>query len=319
MNEIETEVKNGIIVLIYKLGNLKKNEKLCVISDKNTSNLGKLFFEIAKQKNSLVEHHIINEMKMHGEEPPKEILKHMKNSNLIIGLTSFSMSHSKARYKAELMGNRYLSLADYSLDILSHVSLQENFIEKGKKAKLLANKFSKGKKIKIISNKGTDLELDIENREGNFAPGYVNDKFLLGSPPDIEANIAPNENKSNGKIVIDGSIPFPKIGLLKKPITLEIDKGKIISIEGDRKTKAKLKTIFSKYSMKSKILGELGVGYNSKAKLSGNMLVDEGTYGTIHLGFGSNVVLGGKNKVNFHLDFVLYQNNLIIDGETIKI
>ena len=146
MKEIKTEVKNGIITLIYKLGNLKKNEKLCVISDKNTSNLGELFFEVAKHKNSLVEHHIMNEMKIHGEEPPKEILKHMKDSNLIIGLTSFSMSHSKARYKAELMGNRYLSLADYSLDVLSHISLQENFIEKGEKAKLLAN----NKECKIL-------------------------------------------------------------------------------------------------------------------------------------------------------------------------
>ena len=72
-------------------------------------------------------------------------------------------------------------------------------------------------------------------------------------------------------------------------------------------------------SKKSKILAELGIGYNSKAKLSGNMLIDEGTYGTIHFGFGSNLALGGLNETNFHLDFVTYEDTIMIDDETIKI
>ena len=49
------------------------------------------------------------------------------------------------------------------------------------------------------------------------------------------------------------------------------------------------------------------------------MLIDEGVLGTFHCGFGSNITIGGLNKINFHLDFVSYQDNLIIDGETIKI
>jgi len=319
MNKISEKRKNGIDIIIYELGNLKKDEKLCIISDKNTENLGNLFFKNAKENDFDVEHLVMDELKIHGEEPPKIIAESMKKSNLIIGLTSFSIAHSKARINAELMGIRYLSLPDYSKEILSNSALQENFLQKSEKVISLANKLSMGKKIRIVSEKGTNIELDIENRKGNAAPGFVNNEILLGSPPDIEVNIAPNENYSNGKIVIDGSIPHPEIGLLKKPIILKIENGAITSISGDPQIESQLELIFSKYPTKSKILAELGIGYNSKAKLSGNMLMDEGTYGTIHFGFGSNLALGGSNEVNFHLDFVTYEDSIMIDDETIKI
>jgi len=319
MNDNFNDIKKGIEIIIYELGNLKQNEKLCLISDKNTKNLGELFFKNAKEKKFDVEHLVIDELKMHGEEPPENIAESMKRANLIIGLTSFSIAHSKARINAESIGIRYLSLPDYSKEILCHPALQENFLEKSSSVIRLANKLSNGKKIKIISEKGTNIELDIENRKGNSAPGFVNNEILLGSPPDIEVNIAPNENNSNGKIVINGSILHPKIGLLKKPIILKIENGVITSISGDPQIESELGLMFSKHSEKSKILAELGIGFNSKAKLSGNMLIDEGVYGTIHFGFGTNLALGGLNEINFHLDFVTYEDTIIIDGETIKI
>ncbi|MCH7516003.1 MAG: aminopeptidase [Bacteroidetes bacterium] len=289
------------------------------MSDKKTSELGELFFEFSKKNNVVVEHFVIDELKIHGEEPPKNIADCMKRSNLILGLTKLSMAHSKARFVACSRGNRYLSLPDYSKEILMHKALRENFYEKGEKAKNLADKLTNSQSIKIISKNGTNLDLDVRNRKGNFAPGYVNDELLLGSPPDIEANIAPVENNSNGIVMVDGSIPFPDIGLLEKPVSLKINNGKITSISGEKPIQSKLENTFQKYGPKSRILAELGIGFNHKAQLCGNMLIDEGSYGTIHLGFGSNLAFGGLNNINFHLDFVLYQQNLIIDGESIKI
>jgi 2,5-dihydroxypyridine 5,6-dioxygenase len=315
----EDKINEGIRIIIYNLGNYKIGEKLCIITDKNNLEVGRLFFEFSRKNNINVKYLVINELKIHGEEPPKNVVDNMNNSNLIIGLTKFSMAHSKARIMAENKGNRYLSLADYSKRNLIDDSLRENFLKKGKISKEFAKKLTNSHTIKIMSKKGTNLIIDTTNRKGNNAPGYVNNEILLGSPPDIEANIAPIENNSNGVIVIDGSIPYPGIGLIKKSISLEISNGKIISIKGDEIIQTKLNKIFHEYGEKSTILSELGVGFNKKAKLCGNMLIDEGVYQTIHLGFGSNIALGGENKIGFHLDFVLYQQNLIIDNESIRI
>ena len=52
-------------------------------------------------------------------------------------------------------------------------------------------------------------------------------------------------------------------------------------------------------------LAECGIGLNPKARLTGNMLTDEGSKGCIHFGFGANNTVGGINNVAFHLDFIL--------------
>ena len=65
------------------------------------------------------------------------------------------------------------------------------------------------------------------------------------------------------------------------------------------------KILKSTKNNKSRVLAELGIGFNKKAKLTGMMLTDEGSAGNIHFGFGSNYTVGGKNKVSFHIDIVV--------------
>ena len=61
------------------------------------------------------------------------------------------------------------------------------------------------------------------------------------------------------------------------------------------------------------ILAECGIGLNPLASLTGKMLTDEGTLGCVHFGFGSNITVGGKNNVPFHLDFVIRRPTLEVD------
>ncbi len=173
--------------------------------------------------------------------------------------------------------------------------------------------------IKISTKSGTDISFNIDKRISNFAPGYVDKKNLLGSPPDIEVNICPIEDSANGILVIDGSIPFPGFGKLNSKIKLYLVNGKISSIDAIPSYKLKLSRLFASYGDKAKILAEFGIGLNPNAKLCGNMLIDEGTYGTFHFGFGSNSTIGGKNKINFHLDFVMFAKNFELDKKLIKI
>ena len=65
---------------------------------------------------------------------------------------------------------------------------------------------------------------------------------------------------------------------------------------------------------KSRVLAECGVGLNPAAKLTGIMLTDEGSLGTIHFGFGSNSTVGGTNEIAFHVDFVCRAATMFIDG-----
>ena len=158
------------------------------------------------------------------------------------------------------------------------------------------------------------MYLKTNKRIANFCPGFVKKPGDLSSPPDIESNIAPIENKSNGVIVVDGSVTSKNIGLLKTPLILNIKNGKIIEIKSkNNKNKNYVNQILGKLNSKKRILGELGFGLNPKAKLCGSMLIDEGVLGGVHFGFGSNFTFGGKNKIDFHLDFICTKATIKLD------
>ncbi len=317
--EINPQLISRVKKIIFELGNLNDNESLYIISDDSTNNLGLIFSKIASKLGIKYTHDSIPTLKMHGMEPPHNIGEKMMEYDLIIGITKFSLSHTNARRNAEKHGKRFLSLADFTLEILLHPALSADYYEYSKNAEIFSKKLSNSNRLQIKTKAGTNMEFDISERTGNFAPGYVNKKIKLGSPPDIEANIAPIENKSNGVVVVDGSIPYPQLGKLEEPVKLTIIDGCIESIHGREEIKNNLLTLFKKYGKKSQILGEIGFGFNKKANLVGNMLIDEGSFGTIHFGFGSNIALGGKNEINFHLDFVFYSDQIYLDGQLISV
>jgi len=297
---------------------IKPRLRTLIIFDSSTQNLLNYFVSVFYEKNIFTICKKIDLKKNHGFEPPISIANAMKESNLVLCLTKYSMAHSKARNDFSKMGGRFLSMPGYSENLLSDSSLLANF----KKHQIITNKISKilslGKKCRISSDDGSYLEADMTGRLGNCCPGHVIEEGSLGSPPDIEANISPVENKSKGFLTINGSIANEKIGLLKEPVYLVIKNGKIFEIKSkSKKVVNLLNKTFYEFGPKSKVLAEIGIGLNKKARLTGHMLTDEGTYGCIHFGFGSNFSVGGKNKVNFHLDFITQKHSLYVDEKLI--
>ena len=62
---------------------------------------------------------------------------------------------------------------------------------------------------------------------------------------------------------------------------------------------------------------ELGVGTNERAILTGNVLEDEKILGSVHLAFGASAAIGGTVQVPVHLDCVLLEPTVEIDGEVV--
>lgn len=290
---------------------IKNNDRILIIVDYKTKKIGEKLHQILKKKKFNTEIVIDEEVTIHGKEPSKMVAKKMLNSNIIFGIRSFSLLHTKARNLASKNGAKFLSLPDY-INTINSKSLEIDFLKSGKKSYEIKQILDKSNNIYIFSKGGTNLFASIKNRKANAAPGYCKKKGDVSSPPDIETNIAPIEFSANGKIVIDGSIPHPLLGKLNSKITLEISDGKIKNISG-KKSKT-LRKIFENNGNKSKILGEIGFGLNKKAKISGNMLEDEGVYGSIHFGFGSNFTFGGNIKTSFHLDMVLKKPYVFLDN-----
>jgi len=301
--------------IAIKCANLASDETTLIICEGRTRNIAELFKLQIQNHGNIAEIRIIEELVRHGQEPPKEVADMMLKADVIYGVTWKSLAHTKARSEAAEAGARFLSLPEFSLELLKDPSLLVDFREFEKISNNLANLLSNGSTIRIISESGTNIKSDIFGRIGNSCPGCVSFPGDLGSPPDIEANISPIENSSNGSIVVDGSIPFSGMGLLSTPIELVVEHGFIKKINGKAEMVERLEELFDRFEpKKSRILAEFGFGLNPKATLTGNMLTDEGTLGTVHFGFGSNITVGGLNDVSFHLDFVCRSYELQVDG-----
>jgi leucyl aminopeptidase (aminopeptidase T) len=310
-------IENNIKHLITHCGRLRKYESLLIICDSKTLNIAKKFYLIGKKytkKILLIKNNKI--LKNHGEEPQKKIANMMKKTDLIISLISSSIAHTQARKIASRHGSRFMSLPDYNKKVLSSKAIKINYLKKIKICEKIKLKLDKSKKIHITSNKGTNLTLIVKNRIANSCPGILMNKGDLGSPPDVEVNITPVENMTNGCLIVDGSVANKNVGILKKNIKFEIKNGYIKNFysENSNYKRFLIKNFNNKKNYKKRrVLAELGIGLNHLAKLTGNMLTDEGSLGTIHFGFGSNDTIGGKNKVNFHLDFVIKKPNIYLD------
>ena len=118
----------------------------------------------------------------------------------------------------------------------------------------------------------------------------------------MEVNICPIETRSNGLIIIDGSVTHDRIGLLRESISVEVETGQITHIFGSQEVVDELRSIFkAPGSDKAYTLAELGVGFNEKARLCGQMLVDEGAADCLHFGFGANHTVGEAMRFLFTL------------------
>ena len=160
--------------------------------------------------------------------------------------------------------------------------------------------------LNITTARGTDLSIDVKNRK--FLHDILIKKGQTGNIPCGEVYCPPEENNTNGVVVFDASIG--DIGKLKTPLEIEIEKGRIKYFKSKSRTlinQIKKLTGTEKFA---NTIGELGIGINNGAKITGNMLEDEKSYGTAHLAFGNNEDFGGKNKAKIHRDF-LFKNPTI--------
>ena len=237
----------------------------------------------------------------------------MATADVIFALPRMSIAHTRARAAASARGARFLSLPDYGHDVLERDALRTDFRALAPLADAFGRSLADAHTLRLTTAAGTDLTMSSTGRSANSAPGFVRGPGDLASPPDAEANVPIAEDRTNGRLVVDGSIPCPEIGLLVSPVQLEITAGRITAIEGE--LAATLTSILDAIGdPRTRIAAELGVGLNPRAELCGRMLEDEGTRGTVHVGFGSNITIGGHNGPAFHLDMIVRRATLTANG-----
>jgi leucyl aminopeptidase (aminopeptidase T) len=255
---------------------------------------------------------VMEERAGHAAEPPASIAAAMAAADVVLAPTVQSLSHTEARAAATEAGARLATLPGVTEEMLARV-MSADMEGLRRKGAAVAEALENGSEVRITSAAGSDLRLGIEGRHGIPDAGDLTTPAGWGNLPCGESFIAPVEETAEGTLVVDGSIA--SIGLVGEPATLTISGGHLTSAEGE--AGERLLELLSAHGPDGTNVAELGIGTNEKAILTGEVLEDEKILGTAHVAFGASASMGGKVQVPVHLDCVVMQPTVEIDGETI--
>ena len=305
------EILEGCKVLLHTCGAVQPEEKVLVITDETSKEIGEAMYACASEYTdaTLI---CTKDRTPHGEAPTACVAAAMAAADVIFSATTFSLYNTDARIEACKNGARYINMADYSLEMLKQGCLFTDWDQIRKVVDETAEKIV-GKELRITTPAGTDFWTSIEGRHADVGYGTSIHKGEASSPPDAECAVGPADDTAKGILVIDGSIPLPGLGIIKEPIRLQVEKGYITKIEGGKEADILREALAAFNDPRVYLAAEVGFGLNPAASLSGRMLEDEGVYGTMHIGIGNNLAYGGSCNTPIHIDLIMKQPTCIVD------
>ncbi len=163
--------------------------------------------------------------------------------------------------------------------------------------------------VRVTAPGGTNVYIGLKGRLAKSDDGDFSRPGTGGNLPAGETFISPENGTAQGIIAFDGSISLhDRDILIHEPIRCTLEGGYITAIEGGEEARELLKTItmaegqaaeYEKagrlpagsgaiYAKNARNIGELGIGLNPLARITGNMLEDEKAFRTCHFAVGHN-------------------------------
>jgi len=309
MNKLEKAAH----IAVRQCLDVKRNETVLVLADEPLMELASILWKAAldcKANAMLLQ---IPFMGKQEGEPYEAVAKLMRNVNVIITPTTYSITHSKALRQACGAGARVITMPGITHNTFSRI-INADFKDIAEKSRKVADILTIGREATITSVNGTNLKIPIHGKIGLADTGLVLKPGQRTSLPAGEASVLPVEGVGEGTLVVDSGMDIEPNDVDK--ITMTIKDGYAIRIKGGDAAE-KLRKRLQPYSPMSRKIAELGVGTNDAAKLCWETLADKKVAGTVHIALGNNTLFGGNNDVPVHIDGIIHKPTLEIDGRVI--
>jgi leucyl aminopeptidase (aminopeptidase T) len=295
--------------------NPSSNDKVLILTDTNSIAIAEAFKQASIEKGCTVELYKIENDMRPLKEIPAELEKLLLGKTIVLNIIKAYAEEIPFRIKwlykieeNELLKTGHMPGINEEM-MLNSVNV--DFSGMKATADKLIDALKDAVRLHITTDKGTDITLGVAGRKfvgdiGVEATGGCN-------IPSGEIYCAPLETEANGLIVFDASIG--DIGLLKQPLNVYLKNGRITKFESNDKELEKRIAELTDVDSEARVIGELGIGVNPGARITGNMLEDEKSLGTAHIAFGNNADFpgGGKNNSKIHRDYLFYRPTMEVE------
>jgi len=319
------------------------NEKILIIGDYGASNrvLAPILtnsYALAARELNLNYSVFLQHSKARGDFADEVLIATLKrlpsNSVIVLNVSNRigKLGSLGLSFRKFCSNHHHKFITSSSLGALSNESLKDvlktmdvdykKMNERGEKIKRVLDS---GREVHITTRVGTDITMDITGAKAIVNSGLYNAVGAGGNLPAGEVYLPPLDGKVEGRMVVDGSIRLKdKTLLVRNPVTIEVEKGQMTNISSNYEGNLLKSTLewahrMSKRPESIRKIAELGIGINPNAQVVGATIIDEKTQGTVHIANGSNAWFGGDIKSIVHLDHVIKNATVRVDGRFLRI
>lgn len=307
----------GAMKIVTQCANLRPGESVLIVTDPERYRAASMVAAAARAVGVEPVIATMSPNELDGQEPQPLVAELMTSGNVdvLFMMVTRSIGHSRAAIEAVRKGARSLSMTKFEEEQFYRGGLLADFEAQKPQCDAMANALSAARVARLHSPAGTDITFDLSGRAGNSHCGIVRESREVTALVHIEANISPNEGLTEGRVIVDGSIPNFDIGVIHQPIELIVEKGNVVSISGGAQAQT-LKRILARNEGEGIYnIAQLAVGLNPECiAFNGQFSNEHGVYGSCHIGIGTSETIGGSVRADLHFDVMLAAPTLTLDG-----
>lgn len=302
-------------IAVLQCTQLADDESCVIVTDDERASVGEALYEVAAETTDAAIILKYPPGRQHGEEPPGPVGAAMQATDVALAPTTKSITHTNARTSASEAGTRIITMPGITEEIfVEGITVDYGIIKEESDA--IHERVASGEEIRVTSPAGTDIVVEPGDRKWLKDMGLVPKPGYLSNLPAGEVFVSPIS--ADGRIVVDGSMaPHGLLG--EDRVTIEVSDG-VVSGTDDPTLEDALKEATEEVGQDAYNLAEFGIGTNiGVTELIGSILLDEKAAGTVHFAIGDDAGIGGDTEAPIHLDGVLLEPTVFVDGTEIEL
>lgn len=310
-------MNRGASILVNDCASVRPGEEVAVVTDPEQRRIADALVSAIRLAGGTPTLVVPPNRSIDNEEPPPATAAALSGADVVFLPVTLAMAHTRAVLEAIRGGCRVVSMTAFTERMMCEGGLFTDFRARRPVCMEMAARLTAGTNLRVTNPAGTDLFMSLEGVSGNShaclldGPGFT-------AVPNIEANCSPAQGTTSGSLVVDGSIPYYGVGVIREPVFFTVEEGFVTAIEGGEQARFLSRLLAAQNDPWVYNVAQFAFGLNADCVgFTGEMLNDEGVDGTIHVGIGTSANLGGSVSARTHFDAIIKSPTVWIDGEVV--
>ena len=157
IEEVAENLKISAQTVIKTCMDIRRGENVLIVCDPTTGDIGQALHEAANERSDRVLLIVMPKARHHGEEPPSPVANLMRQQQVVIAPTRYSLTHTRAIRQSVRGGARVATMPGMTNEMFSRGGMSADFNEIKQKISDLTTYFRRRRIVHVKSEQGTNV------------------------------------------------------------------------------------------------------------------------------------------------------------------